>query len=129
MIKSVLFEAVTSKEALVDLLPAALDDNLKKLVVSVIAKNLKSWREQSSSNQLSLPQLRDFDWRIDIKTSADTVTRMSVPTALVQMKIQDLPTSVDEMAPVRSMTFEVTKDTIETMLDGMGKILEQMESL
>eukprot|EP00729_Bicosta_minor_P000731 gene731-24704_t len=52
-----------------------------------------------------------------------------VPTALVQMKIQDVPTSVDEMAPVRSMTFEVTKDTIETMLDGMGKILEQMESV
>ena len=47
----------------------------------------------------------------------------------MQMKIQDVPTSVDEMAPVRSMTFEVTKDTIETMLDGMGKILEQMESL
>ena len=30
----------------------------------------------------------------------DTVTRMSVPTALVQMKIQDLPTSVDEMVSV-----------------------------
>ena len=97
--------------------------------VRVEKGNLASWREQSNSKQLSLPQLRDFDWRIDIKTSADTVTRMSVPTALVQMKIQDLPTSVDEMAPVRSMTFEVTKDTIETMLDGMGKILEQMESL
>ena len=63
-------QAVTSKDALVELLPTELDDNLKKLVVSVIAKNLKSWREQSSSNQLSLPQLRDFDWRIDIKTSA-----------------------------------------------------------
>ena len=52
---------------------------------------------------------------------------MSVPTALVQMKIQDLPTTEDEMAPTRSMNFEVSKDTIATMLDGMGKILEQME--
>jgi hypothetical protein len=78
---------------------------------------------------VSLPQLKDFDWRIDIKTSADTVARMSVPTAMVQMKVQDVPQSVDQMAPTRTVTFEASKDTISTILDGMGKILEQMESL
>lgn len=129
LIKKVVFHSVSSKEELHAIMPAGLNDKLKKLVTSVIAGNLKSWRAQSANSQLSLPQLKEFDWRIDIKTSADTVARMSVPTALVQMKIQDLPTSVNEMANQRSVTFEVTKDTIETMLAGMGKILEQMDSI
>ena len=52
------------------------------------AHRRKTWRAQAANSQLSLPQLKEFDWRIDIKTSADTVTRMSVPTALVQMKVR-----------------------------------------
>jgi len=129
LIKKVVFNSVSSKEELLAIIPVILHDKLKKLIASVFGANLKTWRAQAANSQLSLPQLKEFDWRIDIKTSADTVTRMSVPTALVQMKIQDLPTSVNEMATLQSVTFEVTKDTIETMLDGMGKILEQMDSI
>ena len=62
-----------------------LDGNLQKLVVSVVASNLATWRDLSSNNELSLPTLKEFDWRIDIKTSSDKVARMSVPTALVQV--------------------------------------------
>ena len=36
---------------------------------------------------VSLPRLIDFDWRVDVKTSSDSVTRMAVPTCLVQMKV------------------------------------------
>ena len=62
-----------------------LDGNLQKLVVSVVASNMATWRDLSSNNELSLPTLKEFDWRIDIKTSSDKVARMSVPTALVQV--------------------------------------------
>ena len=53
--------------------------------MSVVASNLPTWRDLSSNNELSLPTLKEFDWRIDIKTSSDKVARMSVPTALVQV--------------------------------------------
>jgi len=39
---------------------------------------------------VSLPRLIDFDWRVDVKTSSDSVMRMAVPTCLVQMKVSDV---------------------------------------
>lgn len=36
---------------------------------------------------VSLPKLKDFEWRIDIKTASDQLARMSMPTAIVQMKV------------------------------------------
>lgn len=78
---------------------------------------------------MSLPALKEFDWRIDIKTSSDKVSRMSIPTALVQMKIEDVATDSNQIAPMRAVNFEVSKETISTMLDGMGKILEQLNSV
>lgn len=38
---------------------------------------------------VSLPKLADFDWRVDVKTSSDAITRMSMPTCLVQLKVTD----------------------------------------
>jgi len=34
-----------------------------------------------------LPRLVDFDWRVDIKTSSDSLSRMSVPTCLLQLQV------------------------------------------
>lgn len=36
---------------------------------------------------VSLPHLVDMDWRVDIKTSSDTISRMAVPTCLLQLKV------------------------------------------
>ena len=87
LIHKVLFESISSKEALLRLLPARLDDKLKGLIVGVIASNLAKWRQQTSNSQLSLPKLKEFDWRIDIKSASDTMARLSMPTAIVQMKV------------------------------------------
>lgn len=40
---------------------------------------------------VSLPQLKDLDWRVDMVTSSDSVSRMSVPTCLVQLKVSVRP--------------------------------------
>lgn len=37
---------------------------------------------------VSLPRLVDLDWRVDIKTSSDSISRMAVPTCLLQMKVR-----------------------------------------
>lgn len=34
-----------------------------------------------------MPRLIDFDWRVDIKTSSDNLSRMSVPTCILQMQV------------------------------------------
>ena len=40
-----------------------------------------------SLSPVSLPRLVDFDWRVDVKISSDSVARMAQPTCLVQMKV------------------------------------------
>eukprot|EP00035_Acanthoeca_spectabilis_P022158 m.442309 g.442309 ORF g.442309 m.442309 type:complete len:194 (-) comp18785_c0_seq1:217-798(-) len=129
LIQTVLFESVSTKEGLVGLIPEGTPEKLTKLVVGVVSQNLQKWREQSAGNELSLPALKEFDWRIDIKTASDKVSRMSAPTALVQMKVEEVATRADELAPLRVVDFEVSKDTLGVMLDGMGKILEQLNSV
>jgi hypothetical protein len=45
------------------------------------------------------------------------------------MKIEDIAVENSTLATMRAVNFEVTKDTLSTMLDGMGKILEQLNSV
>lgn len=129
LIQTVLFESITTKEGLLEQIPEGISEKLRKLVVGVVAQNLQKWREQSAGNELSLPALKDFDWRIDIKTASDKVSRMSAPTALVQMRVEEVPTKSEQLAPLKVVDFEVSKDTLGVMLDGMGKILEQLNSV
>lgn len=39
-------------------------------------------------SRVSLPRLVDVDWRVDVKTSAEAVSRMAVPTLLVDMQVR-----------------------------------------
>ena len=39
------------------------------------------------------------------------------------------PTSVNQVASDKSVTFEVTQDTLETVLDGLNKIRDQLASV
>lgn len=129
LIHQVLFESVSSKEKLLRLLPSGLNDKLKALIVGVIASNLAKWRKQTSNSQLSLPKLKEFDWRIDIKSASDTAARLSMPTAIVQMKVEDFPTSTTEVATTDEISFEVNRDTLDTVLDGLRKIRDQLASV
>lgn len=38
---------------------------------------------------VSLPKLKELDWRVDMVTGSDSVSRMSVPTCLVQFKVSE----------------------------------------
>ena len=42
---------------------------------------------------VSLPRLQEFDWRVDVKSSSDAVSRMAVPTCLLQMKVRATQTT------------------------------------
>ena len=37
---------------------------------------------------VSLPRLIDFDWKVNIKSSSDSASRMAAPTCLVQMNVR-----------------------------------------
>lgn len=42
------------------------------------------------TRSVSLPRLKDFDWRIDIKTASESCPQLSLPTCLIQMRVSVL---------------------------------------
>jgi len=107
----------------------AINPKIKDLIAKIIAFYLPQWRESAIKNQVSLPLLQNIDWRIDIKSASEHLSRMSIPTVLVQLQVADTPTSVDQDAGTRNINFELTKDALEIMLEGLGQIKKQLDSI
>ncbi|XP_059787377.1 COMM domain-containing protein 9 isoform X1 [Balaenoptera ricei] len=85
--------------------------------------------EPSCPHTVSLPRLVDLDWRVDIRTSSDSISRMAVPTCLLQMKIQEDASLCGEQPSMSAVTVELSKETLDTMLDGLGRIRDQLSAV
>ncbi|KAG2462821.1 COMD9 protein, partial [Polypterus senegalus] len=127
--RHVLFHGMASPEEIFTVFPASFHPNLKNLLTKILLEQSPAWRNDVLAKQISLPQLVDMDWRVDIKTSSDSVSRMAMPTCLVQIKVQDDP-GLCQSKPVESTVMvELSKETLETMLDGLGKIRDQLSTV
>jgi len=119
--------------------PASFHKDLKGLILQIIGSHLSLWRQDCIDSLVSLPKLQSIDWRIDIKRASETMTNMSIPTVLVQLELEDnLNSKVFSIKTEklenrndskRSVIFELNKQTLETMIDGLGKIKEQLATL
>ena len=54
---------------------------------------------------------------------------MSAPAILMELKVQDPPARRDVMPAVRHVTFELSKETTDTMLDGLRRIRDQLQGV
>jgi len=90
---------------------------------------LPAWRRETiQSHTISLPKLVDVDWRIDVKTASERA-RMSAPTVLVQLHVDQPPARVEEETQATRVTFELDRATLETMLEGLGRIRDQLNTV
>ena len=81
------------------------------------------------AKQVSIPKLAGVDWRIDVKTASDSLTRMAVPTCLVELEVQGVPARSGELAGVKHLAFEMNREALGAMLDGLGKIRDQLSQV
>eukprot|EP00128_Syssomonas_multiformis_P006745 Colp12_sorted_trinity150504_noHs@19412 len=118
-------------QQILGLFPADFHESLKKLIAVVLVNNVSTWKTALGKTSLSLPRLVNFDWRVDVKAASNVSTRMSVPTAILQLQVEDsaLGESDLEMVGVKSVSFELNRETLDTMLDGLGKIQDQLASI
>ncbi|KAM9375652.1 COMM domain-containing protein 9 [Pholidichthys leucotaenia] len=121
----VLFHNLGSPEQILALFPESFHSSLKNLITKILLENSATWRTEALGNQISLPQLKELDWRVDMVTSSDSISRMAVPTCLVQLKIEDPCVSASEEA-ISSVTVELSRESLDTMLDGLGRIRDQL---
>ena len=71
----------------------------------------------------------EVDWRGDVKTASDQVLRMQVPSVLVNLRVEDQPAATDLVPSIRNVDFELSKEALQTMLDGLGRIRDQLSSV
>ncbi|XP_060892183.1 COMM domain-containing protein 9 [Labrus mixtus] len=119
----VLFYNLSSPEQILALFPESFHSSLKNLITKVLLENSATWKTEALGHQISLPQLKDLDWRVDMVTASDSVSRMAVPTCLVQLEIDDPSAGGDSVSAV---TVELSRESLDTILDGLGRIRDQL---
>ncbi|KAK2878797.1 hypothetical protein Q8A67_019588 [Cirrhinus molitorella] len=124
----VVYQNLTSPEQIVSIFPESFHSNLKNLITKIILENSVTWRNEALSSQISLPKLVDLEWRVDMKTASDSLSRMAVPTCLLQMKLQDTP-CISSGPSESTVTMELSKETLDTMIDGLGRIRDQLSAV
>mmetsp|Transcript_47753 Transcript_47753/g.120209 ORF Transcript_47753/g.120209 Transcript_47753/m.120209 type:complete len:227 (+) Transcript_47753:3-683(+) len=110
-------------------LPDSFHPQLKQLLSVVVGARLEQWRSTAISSQLSLPKLESMDWRVDVQSSSESLSRMAVPSVFVELRMCDSNVSRASEPKRETVTFEMTQDTLAAMLDGLGKIREQLNSV
>ena len=72
----------------IDKFLSSVSASVKETVSKILTHYLPQWREASLQSQVSLPRLQNIDWRIDIKSASNEMSRMSVPTVIVQLGVR-----------------------------------------
>ncbi|NXF87550.1 COMD9 protein, partial [Eubucco bourcierii] len=127
--RHVVYRGLARAEDILSLFPETFHQNLKNLLTKIILENISAWRNEAQASQISLPRLVDMDWRVDIKTSSDSISRMAVPTCLLQLKIQEDVALCGNSPVVSALTVELSKETLDTMLEGLGRIRDQLSAV
>lgn len=129
LVKTAIFNGPTTAHEVASLFPGGFHKNLSELLSKIIVDRLPQWRLHATNNLVFMPRLVDFDWRIDVKTSSDSLSRMAVPTSFLQLQVQEPASEVGVVPPMSSTNLELSRETLETMLDGLGKIRDQLSSV
>eukprot|EP01038_Epipyxis_sp_PR26KG_P005949 gene5949-8200_t len=108
---------------------ADVNPKLKSLIGQTISANLEVWKESASIGRISLPKLIDFDWAIHLKKASNEISTMSVPAIIVSLDVEEIPTISTELAPIKTINFEMSREVLDTVLDGFGKIRDQLSHM
>ena len=113
-----------------DLFPEGdIDGKLKKLIAKILKNRLSIWREVASNQCIALPKLVDFDWRLDFKSSSDGLSVMAKPSAMLNLTIRQQPEREHEMPDIKNVDFEMDRETLDVVVDGLGKIRDQLSRI
>ncbi|XP_061631120.1 COMM domain-containing protein 9 [Phyllopteryx taeniolatus] len=121
----VVFGNLSSAERVVQLFPEGFHSSLKNLLTKILLENREMWKTEAVGSQTTLPQLTAVDWRVDVVSSSDALSRMCVPACLVHFKTEDACASDS----VSVATVELSRESLDTMLDGLGRVRDQLSAV
>ncbi|KAK2947153.1 putative COMM domain containing 9 [Blattamonas nauphoetae] len=125
LVKTAIFYQCSTQEAVSNIFPGDFQTNLKNLLSTIISTQMPAWNNEMQSSQLSIPKFKTLDWNINLKTSHSGTTHSTVPTAMVKIEIENIADSQTN----DHIEFEMGRETLQAMLDGLGKIRDQLQSV
>ncbi len=126
---SLIRECLYSSSLPAQVLSPGFHPQLAQLMGKVLRAHAADWRASAALNRVSPPTLLSFDYRVDTKAASDELGAMASSSLLLALKIQDQPTQADTMPGVRDVHLELSAQELATMLDGLSKIKDQLESI
>jgi len=129
LVVQVVFQGSTEATSLIGLFPTDFHKNLRDLLVKILTEKIPNWKSQANCSLSSLPRLVDFDWNIDVKAASAGVARTSVPTCHLKLQVEDRAQSTEETKAPQVFNVELPKETLDTVLDGLGRIRDQLSAV
>mmetsp|Transcript_24683 Transcript_24683/g.43507 ORF Transcript_24683/g.43507 Transcript_24683/m.43507 type:complete len:173 (-) Transcript_24683:38-556(-) len=97
--------------------PVDFMDQLKGLLLELLAELRDTIK--SEADLPTLPKFIGADWRVDVRVASSAVNKVArVPRATLQLRLED-----------GRHTFELSKEQLGTLLDGMMQIKEHLEEM
>lgn len=118
----------SATEDVAALFPAGFHAALRDLLAMICTHHLPEWRAAAIERMVGLPRLLSTQWRLDVKTAANA-GRMNTPTVLVDLQVEAARSRVDDPVAARHVVFEMDRETLDTMLDGLTKIRAQLNAV
>jgi hypothetical protein len=107
----------------------SVDPKIVKLVGKIIVRHAPTWKAVMAQQRIAWPRLLDMEWRVDMKSASQAVSRMSVPTVVLGLTVEEQPDNANIMPKAQTVNFELSREALATMLGGLKQIAEQLGKL
>lgn len=57
------------------------------------------------------------------------IASMQKPTVIVALNVEEQPSSTHELPATHTVEFELNREALETVIDGLGKIRDQLSKM
>lgn len=120
LIRRCVYENI-SKDEIQKLFPDEVLPELQRLLTLLLQKFQREWRADIPMDEVSLPRLKAMTWNM-----ATQDTEVTEPVAVFNLKLQnDKQASQGEL----DLKFQLSKETLDTMLKSMYCIKDQLSNL
>ncbi|XP_052180517.1 uncharacterized protein LOC127793817 [Diospyros lotus] len=117
LIRRCVYENI-NKEDIQKLFPSEVLPELQRLLTLLLQKFQREWQEDVQKDQVTLPRLKAMTWKVE-----NQETELTDPVAVINLKLQN---DGESNAVDMDVKFQLSKDTLDTMLKSMYCIRDQL---
>jgi len=102
---------------------------VRGMLKSFMASKADAWAEAAALSRPSLPRYVDMDWAIHVRKASAEQSVIGTPAVLMELSVEDQPSLVGQMPKVEKIGLELSREKLETVLDGFYRIRDQLSSV